>query len=134
MSQFWKKDYELGFRLIDAQHQKYAETLDKLNSAIRANNRNDILLEVFDGLTSYINIHFETEEKYFAEFDYPDAEKHILKHREFISTISVYRDKLENGTLGFTFELIEYLENWLVEHLSTMDKNYVACFRAHGLI
>jgi hemerythrin len=36
-------------------------------------------------------------------------------------------------TIDFAFDLIDFLEDWLINHLLDMDQKYKKCFHDHGL-
>ena len=74
-----------------------------------------------------------TEEKYFKEFNYAGADEHIAKHKEFSENLAILQKKHEGDTLAFAFALVDFLEDWLINHLMTVDQQYKQCFKEHGL-
>jgi hemerythrin len=133
MAIIWKDEYNLGIEIIDKQHHKFVETLNLLFEAINRQEAKEKLQEVFKGLDDYINFHFQTEEKYFDEFNYDGSAEHKAKHQEFREKMQSFKNQIAENEMEISFSLIDYLEDWLVNHLADMDKKYVSCFKDHGL-
>jgi hemerythrin-like metal-binding protein len=49
---------------------------------------------------------------------------HKAEHDRFIKTISSYKEMLIADKLFLSIEIINYLKDWIVEHISVSDKNY----------
>jgi hypothetical protein len=41
--------------------------------------------------------------------------------------------RLETDAITASFDLVDYLEDWLIGHLAEYDQRYVQCFHDHGL-
>ena len=136
MPLIWKTEYSVGVVEIDDQHKKFVGILGKLFGTLNhkgGEEMKETVRMIFDELTEYVNIHFSTEEKYFDQFKYEEAEQHKKEHRAFEEKIIQLKDQYLNNELSTTFDLVDYLEDWLLDHLATMDKKYTKCFNDHGL-
>ncbi len=91
------------------------------------------LMEVLREMTDYTIMHFTTEEAYMKIFNYPEYQDHKEEHRGFSSKIIVYTYKVIKGKYQFTNELIEYLKQWLINHIQVTDRQYIDCFKKNGL-
>jgi hemerythrin-like metal-binding protein len=129
----WKPEYNFNIAVIDKQHKYFVSIINELYSAILSLETRSRLKEIFTKLTDYAVEHFATEEKYFVEFNYEGAKEHKLKHDELKAKIAELQDQLSMDKLELSFDLIDFLESWLVDHLAVMDAKYVACFKNHGL-
>jgi hemerythrin-like metal-binding protein len=129
----WKEKYNLGIIIIDEQHRKFVDTINALYESISAGQVKENMPAVFQGLDDYANFHFATEEKYFDEFHYEGAAEHKDKHQEFRGILEVFREQVAEHAVEVSINLLDYLEDWLLDHLITMDKKYVQCFKDHGL-
>jgi len=129
----WENIYNTNIEVIDNQHKAYVATLNKLYEAIELPESIDKLNEIFQRLADYIHFHFATEEKYFAEFNYEGATEHIAAHNKFKRQIAEYQGKLSRGEIDFTNDLVEYLDDWLANHVMDLDRKYIICFKEHGL-
>ncbi|MEI7765731.1 MAG: hypothetical protein WCI93_04085, partial [bacterium] len=59
--------------------------------------------------------------------------EHINKHKEFNDKLNTLKEKYLNYTVEFAFELVDFLEDWLLNHLMVVDQKYIKCFHEHGL-
>ncbi len=89
--------------------------------------------KIFQILTKYALEHFETEEAYMREFDYPEYEYHNEKHYDFITKTTGYFNRVVNGDYHISNELLVYLKQWLVNHIQICDRQYIDCFKTNGL-
>lgn len=129
----WKDDYSVDVKILDDQHKQMFATINELLEAINTNTPKERMKSIIDNLIKYKLFHFETEEKYFKEFNYDGAEEHIAKHHEFNEKLNALIAKHSEVSLEFAFELIDFLEDWLISHLMIMDQGYKKCFKEHGL-
>ncbi len=129
----WKEEYSVGVELIDTQHKMFVGILNDLYAAIMAQKEDLILDDIFDQLVKYTEFHFQTEERYFDEFHYEGSEEHKAEHARLCADIAVLREKKEGSLKSNPFELLDFLEAWLIEHIMDMDKKYTTCFHEHGL-
>lgn len=129
----WNNEFSLGINVIDRQHKAFVNTLDLLHEAIIDNQTKSKISEIIGKLNTYIKDHFATEEKYFKEFNYDQAEEHIKKHRQFEKKFSSIVSDFGKDSFELSTNLVDFLEDWLVDHLNSMDKKYVSCFKSHGL-
>ncbi len=128
----WKDEYSVGVELIDAQHKMFIGIINELYTAIIDKKEDSILDDIFKQLVSYTQFHFQTEERYFDEFNYEDAEAHKAAHQKLCDQI-VELQKQESDIMKDPFKLLDFLEDWLIDHIMGMDMKYTACFNAHGL-
>jgi hemerythrin-like metal-binding protein len=128
----WDAVYSVGIEEIDNQHKKFIDTLNSLYTEI-PNETEATLEKAFAELENYALYHFATEEKYFDEFKYEGAEEHKMAHAGFKQTIDGFRKRMSAERMQVTSELVDYLEDWLTDHLVEMDQKYISCFREHGL-
>ncbi|MBN2087364.1 hemerythrin family protein [Candidatus Peregrinibacteria bacterium] len=129
----WEKEHELGIKEIDEQHKKLIEIMNHLCETINSGKENYFVDEILDDLRDYAMAHFQTEEKYFIEFKYEDAEEHRKQHNKFFSALKLFKRDLDIGEEHVAKELTEFLENWLFNHMMKYDKKYVECFHKNGL-
>lgn len=129
----WKKEYSVGVEMFDEQHKVFFRIVNDLYEAITTGKEKDILDEIFRQLIHYTEFHFESEEHYFDEFHYEDTVEHKKAHVELCRQIAELKEKKERQDLDNPYELLDFLENWLVDHIMGMDKKYGPCFKEHGL-
>jgi hemerythrin len=129
----WNENLSVNVSEIDSQHQRLVKMINDLDDAMKQGKGKLILGETVGGLVEYAAFHFSTEEKYFAQFGYENAEDHIREHRGFVEKVSDFRKKLDAGTIGLSTDVMNFISDWLKKHIQGSDKRYSAFFNEHGL-
>jgi hemerythrin len=129
----WEEKYSVGVKLIDDQHKMMFETINTLIDILGGVPQKNEIDEIISKFVEYKKFHFATEEKYFDDFNYENAEEHKAKHRDFNNKLDELVAKNKDDSIILAFGLIDFLEDWLLDHLITEDQKYVECFAKNGL-
>ncbi len=129
----WEEKHSVGVKLIDDQHKVLIDIVNTLIRILATTPTKEKIDEIISRLQDYKEFHFTTEEGYFKEFNYENTEEHIVKHKEFDTTIKRIISDSKGDSIVLAFSLVDYLEDWLISHFMTEDQKYVACFHEHGL-
>ncbi len=129
----WDEKYSVGISIIDEEHKKLFEILNKAFFANRHNDNPKEIREILREMSKYARRHFATEEAYMKKFNLPEYHDHKEEHRDFIAEIIAYDAKMLKGDNQIASEIIKYLKWWLVNHIQVTDKKYISCFHRHGL-
>jgi hemerythrin len=129
----WTKDLSVNVAEIDAQHRKLISMLNELNDAMKQGKGKDILGRIINDLYAYAGSHFQTEEKYFDQYKYPETPSHKVKHAEFVKKIADFKNDYESGKVAMTVDLMNFLKDWLKNHIQGTDKKYSTFFNEKGL-
>jgi hemerythrin len=129
----WDNSYSVGNKIIDTQHQKFISIINDLYESFVDQTTSSNLGKILDELVDYCNYHFNTEEELFHKYDYPDKEAHIAKHEEFNVKIRDFQRNFEIGNINVTFQLMNFLRNWLLNHLKSEDQKYATYFISKGI-
>ncbi len=129
----WNDSLSVNVAEIDGQHQRLVKMINELNDAMRAGKSKEVLGNIVTGLTTYVGTHFATEEKYFAQFKYPETDAHRKEHHDFTAQAGDFARKFQKGELGLSIEVMDFLSDWLTKHIKGTDKKYSAFFNANGL-
>jgi hemerythrin len=133
----WNEQYSVGIEEIDNQHKGLVKLINKLITklfdAMSEGQANNILGEIINDMARYTQVHFATEEKYFARFRYAESDTHIKEHLKFIEEVIKFRTQFEAGNIVLSIEIFRFLKNWLVNHILVYDKKYSQYFIANGL-
>jgi len=121
----WTEQLSVGNPQVDEQHQHLVALLNQLNDAIEQGRGRDIASRVLDAVADYADEHFAAEERLFMTTAYPDKESHIQKHRSLTARVAQMRHDHAAGTRFFDLELLQFLQDWLTEHIMKTDKTYV---------
>lgn len=129
----WSNDLSVKVGQIDAQHQRLIGMINELNDAMRQGKGKEAVAKIVDGLIAYTKTHFALEEKYFAQHKYPDTEGHVRQHRDFEKKVVDFKNDLANGKLTLSMQVMNFLSDWLRNHIMGTDQKYVAFFQEHGM-
>ncbi len=129
----WESSYELGIEHLDKQHQGLVKGLNALHDAMKAGKANEAIAEILNALIDYTATHFKAEERLFHRFNYPDSEKHIAEHAQFINEVLSFKDDYEKGRALVSIKVLYFLKNWLVKHILGSDMEYKNFFLSKGV-
>jgi hemerythrin len=129
----WNEGLSVHVKEIDEQHKTFVGLINRLNDTLNSRKTGNDVKNILDELVAYAKLHFDTEEKYFKKFKYVDAKEHIDEHSKLLKKLRELHKSHSKDNIKVSFELIDFLEDWLINHLDTQDKKYVKCFNDHGL-
>lgn len=129
----WKAEYSVKVAGIDSQHKKLIQLLDSLNTAMTEGRGKQVLDQVLSELFTYAENHFQTEEQYFEKYAYPDAAQHVMQHNDFRKKVSELKTKFDSGNLLVTVELLNYLYDWVGQHILKTDMKYSDFLNSKGV-
>ena len=118
----WTEDLNTGIRVIDNQHQRIVEYINKLGHAQEHHSRKEVS-EVLDELVDYTLSHFAFEESLMEESGYAYIIAHKKVHQLFVERIADYQQRFKMDE-DITEELINTLRAWLINHIKNDDKDY----------
>lgn len=124
----WDEVLSVHIEEIDLQHKKLVDLINSLYRSFKEGKAKKELKHVLKDLVSYTNYHFSTEEKYFKELNYEFANEHIAEHRKLVEQVIDFQKKLEAGSASLSYEIMNFLRDWLVTHIMESDKKYVQAF------
>ncbi len=110
---------------LDGQHKKIISLINELHFALLKGKSSDILDEILADLLMYTQVHFSAEEEMFEQLDYPGAEAHKAKHREFEDKISSFKLDHKKQRVALSIDVMEYLVSWFLRHIQRVDQEYV---------
>jgi hemerythrin len=92
-----------------------------------------VLKELISKLNAYTAMHFGREEHYFELFSYPESEAHQKEHADFEDRIIEFEKEFDRGGQDLSMEIMNFLSNWLVNHIKDSDKKYGPFLNERGL-
>ena len=117
----WSSQLETGVDRVDHQHQTLISIINRLNAAIKSKADRTGLSLIFGQLASYTKFHFKAEEMIIAQVQKHSLEKHQLLHKDFVNKLRGYEKKFRAGETIVISDLLEYLNEWLVNHIINED-------------
>ncbi|MFW6370001.1 MAG: bacteriohemerythrin [Bacteroidota bacterium] len=129
----WTDDFSVGVTRLDNQHKKLVELINELFDAMAVGKGRDVLEEVIRELEKYIVIHFQSEERMMMINGFNGLEEHKQEHARFIGKIKEFKEKFKSGDRKLTIEVVDFLKEWIINHIQGMDKKYAAFFKEKGI-
>ena len=134
MFEAWNPEkHAIGLKVIDAQHERLHEIVGELYESIVSGNYRHTLGNTLQKLIDYTDDHFKYEEALFVRWNYEYGAVHKAQHNDFLNKMKDWKKQFDNGHLHNTFNLVNFLRNWIKVHTFSSDVAYVDFMRAHGL-
>lgn len=122
----FKEEYKTGIEFIDEQHKKLFEIADKTYYLLKDEfsiDKYDKIIELINELKDYTVFHFKSEEEYMESINYKRMFTQKIEHEAFIKKIEeIDFNKIDENQDEYIVELLEFLNNWLANHICTNDK------------
>ena len=84
----------------------------------------ELLGQLLQNLSQYAQDHFLTEEKLFIKYGYPQKNDHMDEHNQFVQQVVDFKEAFEVGSGILSLEVMNFLTQWLVNHIKVSDKAY----------
>jgi hemerythrin len=118
----WSDDLNTDIQVIDNQHQRIVDYINKLDHAQTHHSREEVG-EVLDELVDYTLSHFAFEESLMEEAGYAFVNAHKKVHQLFVKRVADYQQRFKMGE-QIEEELINTLRAWLINHIRNDDQDY----------
>lgn len=129
----WTDKLSVDVSKIDNEHKQLVAMINQLFTAMQEGKSQEIVRPILENMVSYAKGHFATEEKYFEQLGYPQAEDHIAEHKDFIASVNQFIRDYKAGKVALSTEILKFLKDWLSKHILGSDKQYSAFFNAKGV-
>jgi hemerythrin-like metal-binding protein len=115
-----------GVAAIDRQHRLLVDSLIEARTKLSGDASDPLFERITRDLLAYAIYHFDVEEQLMRRHGYdasaPDvAAIHLAQHRRFSEQGVALRDAARMGEPGWKAALLSFLEDWLVNHIMTID-------------
>ena len=129
----WNDDYSVHIDEIDEQHKLWVRMLNDLHDAMKAGKGKDKVGETLSGLVNYTKVHFAKEEELMRSAGYRYFAEHKRIHEDMVKEVESLLTRYKSGELVITLEVMQFLKNWLSEHILLTDKNYGPYLNSRGI-
>ena len=128
----WNANLLTGVRVIDEDHKKLVDMLNRLNDAMTARKGKEMLAPLLVELVKYTAEHFGREESLMAKHKYADSAAHFAAHKKLIDDVAEFQKKLDAGQAMISVALLKFLRDWLSTHIMQTDKKLGKALVAAG--
>jgi len=129
----WNDSYSVSVSQCDEQHKKLFAILNELFDAMRVGKGREAAGAILEKLVGYAQTHFRTEEELFRRTKYPDKAAHEAQHRKFEEQVGKLKQATDLNNSANTIALMEFLKNWLADHIQKVDRQYGPHLNAKGV-
>jgi len=129
----WSDKYSVNVAEMDAQHKKLVGLLNELDEAMSQGKGRTIVGRILSGLFDYAATHFRDEESLMERHGFADIEAHKALHSKLTAQATSLNDDFQEGSISVTIETMNFLTNWLTDHILGTDSRYGAYLNGKGI-
>lgn len=120
----WNDDFSVGIDQVDTQHKRLIFLLNNMHDALTKGDTITIVQETLDSLVDYSINHFNDEEDIMVACNFPEYDAHKKIHNQLLENVILFQQKLNAGEEAISYELVDFLRDWLIDHIMREDKKY----------
>ncbi|MCO4783022.1 MAG: bacteriohemerythrin [Candidatus Cloacimonetes bacterium] len=124
----------IGIPSIDYQHKILVGIINVIYSHLRSGSEGShhLLITQLEKLAKNTVNHFAFEEEWFKRSSYYEGEAHKSGHDQLLAKVTSFIESLtHNYSYMLSLELMDFLVNWLVNHILGTDRRYVKHLKEH---
>lgn len=129
----WKESYSVGIQTIDAQHKQLISLIAKLQDAMAQSRGRGVVGPILNEVVHYTRAHFATEEKLMESNGYPDFAAHRAIHTELTRAVLDLQSRFTAEEVALSVHTLQFLKEWLVDHIFGADQKYAPFLSAKGV-
>ena len=125
----WQESYCIGIEEIDLQHQELVKIISRLQATLAHGNINQEVANALRFLVDYTKRHFADEENFMQSINYEELPHHKELHKKLLNDVVLVLMELKKGKTVDPLAFVDFLVNWLINHVRYEDKKigkYVA--------
>lgn len=130
----WTPELSVGVKEFDEHHNVLFEIINKLSDAMSTGKGSAEVINILDELVDYTEWHFSAEEMAFEKYSYPKKEEHKKVHSNMITKAKKLLSDAQAGKDVLSTEVLDFLQDWIVDHIMGIDKQYEAYLSGKEII
>jgi len=129
----WSDNYSVGVAAIDSQHKALVDTLNQLHDGMMKGQAASVTGPLLMKLVDYTRNHFADEEKLMAQTKYPSLQQHHAHHVDLTKQVEDFVGRYDRGEITLNVKLLNFLRDWLTNHILKEDKEYGPWMNKNGV-
>jgi len=132
----WSDEYLTGIAEIDGQHQGFFEAAHRLYDRILNCEGEHGVEDAVAFLRDYAARHFQAEEAFMREHEFPRWEEHRTLHEAFFENLEHLVEDLQvfGPSQHLADRALDVAQDWLINHIIDEDMQYATHVkRRHGM-
>lgn len=130
----WSENYGTKIKQFDDQHKRLFDLVNQLHEAMKEGRGKEIIGDVLKALGDYTKTHFAAEEALMKTNQYPFYEEHKKEHNLLLVQVKHLQQQYQEGRAPVTPEVMNFLRNWIDDHIQASDKKYGPFFNGKGIV
>lgn len=112
----WSDAFVLGFDPMDHLHEEFVDIAGRLQAAEDA-----ALPVLLDEMARHLEQHFQMEDKWMEETDFPPRGCHMDEHAAVLKSVHEVQAELAAGNVELCRDLVDHLATWFPGHADHLD-------------
>ncbi|KJR40703.1 methyl-accepting chemotaxis sensory transducer [Candidatus Magnetoovum chiemensis] len=129
----WSDALSINVKGFDDQHKKLVAMVNRLYKAMKSGAANKALDKILTELIDYTVKHFNAEQEAMKEHAYPELDLHILEHEKLKAQVVAFYNDFKEGKAMLSTKLMNFLKDWLGDHILKTDAKYAKHFNRKGI-
>ncbi|MBF8452036.1 bacteriohemerythrin [Aeromonas dhakensis] len=129
----WNEAFMVQVPSMDNQHLGLFEAMNRLYQAVIDKSPAQLRKQRLDELLKLATRHFADEERVMEQAGYPELRRHKEEHARLLAELDTLMQRNGPDDEEFNMELLVFLKNWLLNHISKVDKQYSGSLRQAGI-
>lgn len=126
----WNDSYSVNVEEIDNQHKELVGMINDFYEKINKEDGRVLVENLIVRMREYVIMHFEFEKRMMRKYDFPELTDHHAEHNLFIEKVKSLEYKILNNTFVLSFEITNFLREWLNKHILESDMQYAHYFES----
>jgi hemerythrin-like metal-binding protein len=132
--QWDEEKYDVGVKAFNAHHKRLVDIINLLHSTADGSNNLNHISVIYKELIDYTKYHFDVEEKLMLKYKYDNYHLQKLEHKKFVDSLTKSFEKFKTEFyIVELMELIDFLGDWILDHILNTDKQYKEFFEKNGV-
>jgi hemerythrin-like metal-binding protein len=129
----WSPLFSVGVNKLDMQHKELVRLINLFGEQYERHHGHSRVPELLAELIRYAQVHFRDEEELMELAGYADLEDHRAIHEQLMEQIFDLNARYESGDLEASTEVMDFLRQWLIDHILKDDMKYRDLMAERGI-
>jgi len=129
----WDETLSVKVRDFDNEHKKLVELVNSLHDNMKLGKGKESVSRVLDELIKYTGTHFRHEEMVMQANNYPGYLVHKAEHEKLVKQVLDFKQKFDAGSVSLSISIINFLQDWVKNHILKIDKQYSDFLNSKGV-
>ena len=107
--------------------------VNELYDSMQQKRSKEAVGSILNQLISYTATHFAAEEEAMSRTSFPEDAEHRAHHAKLVEQALDLQKRFNEGESVLTQSVIEFLQDWLINHIKGVDKRYGPYLNKHGI-